>query len=378
MTLVLTGVRAQTPPWVGDPTSETFNIIIADTTDFQITGYSAEAGDYISVLYDSAGLLKVSSTVRYTGNSDTLVAYGDTGSDNGFEDGEIFTFYIWDSSANCQIYAITPTYLGGEQSFADGGEATVDNFMGTVNGFFYSHNYFCQSYSGAGTDPEPFKIGYFVDDTVFFSSAPGLDIDSASGAINTLNSQPGDYLITVSASPSCLLNDTLNISIGDGFNDSLPNNLSEGLLCSEQTIDFLLDSAYFSNGLEPYSINIMDTEAMSSINGNNPWVNDLGLGTYPVFITDALGCTDTLSLSVAHLENCDHPIITPELNDEFSTYYIDCAGELTIYNRYGQLVKSFLGPVSWDATDKNGELVPTGEYFIFCNEEKKEQVTVIR
>lgn len=370
----------QTVPWTVTPTTEEYHVIIPDTTSFVITGFNLEIGDYIAVQYDSASAkMKVGGMMQWNGTTDTITAYGDTGFEDGFKDSEIFEFVIWDASEDCIVRALTPTYQGGlEASFIDGGSTYLDALIGTANNLFYAHDYFCQNYSLGGVNPQAFQTGLFLGDTISFSSQLGLDLDTVSGEISTHTSMPGSYYVSFHVTESCMIDDSVQITIAESFNDALDSNLKQKIECDHSSVDFTLDSSYFSNGLPLYQIDIYSIVDNVLLNANTPSAMNLVEGNYEITITDGLGCVDTLSLAIVENDNCDNPVLTPELNDEYSTYTIDCSELIKIYNRYGQLIRKDQGPLVWDGSDNSGQLVVTGDYFIFCDDKKIETITVIR
>ena len=89
------------PNWEYIITNENHTIIIPDTADILVNGEPIEQGDYIGVFYDSLGTLKNGGYIIWTGATTVISAFGNdptTFDIEGFNNGEAFTWKMWDAS----------------------------------------------------------------------------------------------------------------------------------------------------------------------------------------------------------------------------------------------------------------------------------------
>ncbi|MBL4657839.1 MAG: gliding motility-associated C-terminal domain-containing protein [Flavobacteriales bacterium] len=171
-------------------------------------------------------------------------------------------------------------------------------------------------------------------------------------------------------------------------------------LCMKECVPVTVTcEASFTYSINGNAITVTNTSTgdYNSINWNfgdgSGWISSIG-NTYTYTYTQ--GGHHNISLAIGDVASpgiwCDSitvtclpggqiptiNIITPNsdgLNDDI---YIAC-GIIEIYNRHGVLVKNLTGPISWDATDNTGALVPMGEYIILCKDYNTvTHVTVIR
>ncbi len=191
--------------------------------------------------------------------------------------------------------------------------------------------------------------------------------------------QPTDFnvIARLKNDPSCFfILDELTVNIA---------GLSIDTLTKDETINEDDGEIYLclESGTPPFTINwqpnrgfLTDSLQVLCLN-NNFELTGLRAGVYAIQVTDALGCTGS---TVAKVDNPNRqrigfpekPLLTPNgdgMNDHLTftgiLLYPSDEVELTIYNRYGSVLRE--GPVTnydqlWDAK-WNGELVPPDTYF---------------
>ena len=79
----------------------------------------------------------------------------------------------------------------------------------------------------------------------------------------------------------------------------------------------------------------------------------------------------------SNLSDNSSAFFQPESNIN-NVFPINENAKVEVYNLRGVLVNEFLAPVNWDGKDNNGDLLPTGLYFVFLNGEKKYELTIVR
>ena len=93
------------PNWPYTVTSTNHTILIPDTVTIIINGNPIDAGDYIGVFYDSLGTLACGGYQIWQNNTTSIAAWGtEVGMNNGFTDGEMFKWKIWDISDSIEYY----------------------------------------------------------------------------------------------------------------------------------------------------------------------------------------------------------------------------------------------------------------------------------
>ncbi|MBK9257397.1 MAG: gliding motility-associated C-terminal domain-containing protein [Saprospiraceae bacterium] len=122
-----------------------------------------------------------------------------------------------------------------------------------------------------------------------------------------------------------------------------------------------------NSGVSPYNFNWIGLPDTGSV------LDDLGLGTYSVSITDANDCVLLISnLDVKNCvdtENCYKaiPVITPDGDFKNDLFVINCAGQspgdLTVFDRYGRIVYTQANyDNTWAGVDRSNNPLPEGAY----------------
>ena len=130
-----------------------------------------------------------------------------------------------------------------------------------------------------------------------------------------------------------------------------------------------------NGGDSPYSYSWSNGETTEDLTG-------LTQGQYDVVITDNLGCTLALSADVDEIVALALPsAMSPNgdgLNDAFFIMGIEGApsNALSITNRWGNVVYETVDYTNdWEGTNKNGENLPEGVYFVVFEVDGGEQHT---
>ncbi len=109
--------------WSVNPTSENHTILIPTSATIDINGTPLVNGDYVGVFFDQSGVLKCGGFIIWNGTNATISAYGaEDGEDNGFQEGENFSWKVWDISTLSTLNAAV-TY---DTNMPDLGEYTLD------------------------------------------------------------------------------------------------------------------------------------------------------------------------------------------------------------------------------------------------------------
>ncbi|MBL8001371.1 MAG: choice-of-anchor L domain-containing protein [Flavobacteriales bacterium] len=175
----------------------------------------------------------------------------------------------------------------------------------------------------------------------------------------------GTYSVLVSDASGCTWSDTLVINAppalevsadvlvhGNGYNISTPGG-SNGAIALTTT-----------GGTAPY------TYAWS--NGpSTAGVNALAAGTYTVLITDANGCTTTMTFTLTDPDGLAMPTgFSPNgdgANDSYVVQGLDAysSRQLIVFNRWGNVVyESPNYRNNWTGENSEGEQLPNGTYFV--------------
>ena len=77
----------------------------------------------------------------------------------------------------------------------------------------------------------------------------------------------------------------------------------------------------------------------------------------------------------------DNSTSTPYFNPSSvnnSLFPITENAAVEIYDVRGRLMNELQAPIDWNGSDSNGNILPTGLYFIFIDNEKKYEITLVR
>lgn len=132
--------------------------------------------------------------------------------------------------------------------------------------------------------------------------------------------------------------------------------------------NLFFDEATITFGVPPFSYSLKLDFSDKTFEFNTSQWNQLTPGNYQLSIIDQLGCNfiSDSKFNLPVIANCED-IFTPNGDGDNDTYYFDKSGSIEIYNTQGKLVTQFSAPSHWNGTDKNGSLVPIGNYAIYLN-----------
>jgi gliding motility-associated-like protein len=197
-----------------------------------------------------------------------------------------------------------------------------------------------------------------------FTSTSGLSLNSTTGTVNLLSSTPGTYLITYTTpGPLCPGSDSYTITIQDNPVVDAGEDIT---VCFKNSVTLQAtgaDSYTWNNGL------------MNGI----AYLPNIGVTEFIVLGSTSGGCVGTDTVLVTVIDDCENEdevvfwapnTFTPD-NDQFNqsfniifySGYDPFSFELTLYNRWGELIwESHDVNVGWDGTYNNGMKVPDGVY----------------
>ncbi|MCF8373902.1 MAG: T9SS type A sorting domain-containing protein [Bacteroidales bacterium] len=121
------------PGWYYEITNSQHSILIPNTISILLNGNPISQGDFLGVFYDSLGSMACGGYLSWTGQSDTLVAYGQTLGDNGFSTGEGMVWKIWRASNSVSAWAdvsYDTQNATDSGSFVNGGSSKLASLSG--------------------------------------------------------------------------------------------------------------------------------------------------------------------------------------------------------------------------------------------------------
>lgn len=171
----------------------------------------------------------------------------------------------------------------------------------------------------------------------------------------TNNNAPGTTLYTTSflvQIEPCLIVESLSYTI-------------ENKSC-RTGYDLSFDETSISFGEIPYTYSLTNSASSEIIQFSTAHWDQLSSGNYELNITDQLGCHYNFDkkISLSKINSCEE-IFTPNGDGDNDTFYFDKTGSIEIYNTQGIIVNQFQAPIHWNGADKNGKLVPIGNYAIY-------------
>ncbi|TAF11526.1 MAG: gliding motility-associated C-terminal domain-containing protein [Flavobacteriia bacterium] len=178
-----------------------------------------------------------------------------------------------------------------------------------------------------------------------------------SGNVSSFNvTAAGTYEVTVTnLDTSCTFTDSVNITLS-----SEPASIIAELITPAFSSDLasIQATAIGGFGIYEYSLNGLDWQS-------SPIFNNLSNGSYNIYVRDNKGCGLLLSNTIQTITYINY--FTPNgdgYNDSWNIYLpIEYEAVITIYDRYGKLLKQISPETSgWDGIF-NGELMPSTDYW---------------
>ncbi|MCF8373442.1 MAG: T9SS type A sorting domain-containing protein [Bacteroidales bacterium] len=299
------------PGWSYLNTGSNHTILIPDGVVY-VNSAPIEVGDYIGVFYDASGVLTCGGYTMWPGGGPTVVtAWGsETGVDNGFQPGEVFTWKIWKASLNLEFdafatYSPTPPF-NSQGTYATNSFSGIATLMTSNEIFPVITDVTC-----SGLDDGA------IDITINFGTSPYSFLWSNGATTEDLiNLPPGSYSVSVT--------DALAVSHSLSMVVDEPVELETDLLVDESNAFMCgaLAQAIPSGGTGLYSF-IWDDPAMQT----TAVASDLCPGTYHVIISDANGCQLDTALvidpnSITVTDTAINLVDTCLLNNAPDTAYI--------------------------------------------------------
>lgn len=372
--------RGQAVPWTVIPTSVSQTIRL-DKVDSSVS-YNMSfntIGDAIGVFYNQSGTYVCGGYLQLDGVTDVFTVYGNDAVDNGFQFNESFHFMFWRKEQNCIIDNPFGAMINAQ--YTTGLEDTLIIIGAMPASVSYPENWYCRF--NTGVLPIPMTItGTTFANLVITPVAPVPDgFDPGTGNFETFgNTASGVYRLDLSTLDNMCLADTFIVIAIDENLNSNPSITTTDLSCTIPLGTIDLDTSTIDIGTTPLAFQLTALTTNSTLNNTSGLFSNLDADNYQLIIKDLHGCADSINVTVnPNLQNCESKsfIITPLMANEHSTALLDWEGETTIYNAQGELIKTLTAPTSWDGTNKHGEVVKTGAYFIFNKDRKKLEVTVI-
>lgn len=381
----------QVPSWKVTPTGLEHRLIFPSGVIFMANSKPMEPGNYLGAFYDSSGVDVCIGKSIFTNTGDTMIVYGSDSPvppPNGISNGEPIILKVWDKNLNCVYFNANVSFSSGKGEFQAEESSVVSAIFVQTTSVKYYYDRFCFTSAEMPGITIP-EISPGFNQITFVASPAGLSIDQLTGKIDLASSEKGNYIIKV-VGDECVLQNTIEMSIVSEFSDD-DNILSQELACNEDSLYLNVGEEYFTGGIAPFSYLIEDVYGVST---STSQVVDLQLvkGEYILRIEDASSCYHTVSISVSTEDDCgpiptdfidsideanERNVLTPLLTGERSSIEIGCGG-FKVFNRFGQLEYESDETTSWNGRNQNEIVLPTGQFVIFCGEERWGEVTIVR
>ncbi len=215
-----------------------------------------------------------------------------------------------------------------------------------------------------------------IDLTVNSGTAPyTFDWSNGTNSEDLNDLIAGTYSVTITDASGCAFSDTWTITQNsaitlEGSATEFPNGYNvSGYHGTDGSID--LD---VTGGTEPYTYSWSNGSTDADQNG-------LAAGSYTVTVTDANGCSASMTIEITEPSDLVMPTgYTPNndgANDAFVVQGLDAypANTFVVLNRWGNVVYDRLNYTNdWRGENTAGEQLPNGTYFIILNVNDGERV----
>jgi len=292
-----------------------------------------------------------------------------------------------DAQVNGSNFSIVPgsispsTAQAVNSTAANGGTITIGNLQTGPYSFDIQDANGCSiTISGNFTGGQPASLTY--NDDIFclvdpnptativgtqggtFASSAGLTINATTGSVNLLTSTPGTYTITYTTpGPLCPGTDSYTITIQE---NPIVDAGEDVTVCYKNSVTLQ------ASGADSYTWN-------NGVMNGMAYLPNLGVTEFIVIGSSTGGCIGTDTVIVTVIDDCENEdevvfwvpnTFTPD-NDQFNqsfnivfySGYDPFSFELTLYNRWGELIwESRNVNIGWDGTYNNGMKVPDGVY----------------
>lgn len=263
-------------PWVVETNGPTQVLDVPSIWTVQVDSSIAGTGDALGVfVVDSNDVEVCVGAISLSDSTGYLTVYGQDSMSTGLSPGEKLAFRLYDQLNQCEFITVVALGDSGEVYFSPGDTTIVNSISAYSSSINYPITQSCE-------DEELFLYSdEFVP--VTYMGDQGLALDTLSGTVDVINSQPGNHVIALS-SEICLLEDSVMISIY-----ALPTLelIGDTISCEAENIELSVltdgNAVFWSTGDTSLS-----TSVMSPYSGNVSVMNDNGCNT-----------TDTFELSVS-------------------------------------------------------------------------------
>lgn len=228
-------------PWVVEGYGQTQVLSIPSIMTIQVDSVNAEYGDAIGVFtFDSNGVDVCLGAVLLSDSVAYLTVYGQENSGINLVPGEPLEFKLYDQTNQCEFINVTVMEDSGDVYFSPGDTTNVISVSAISSFISYPITESCQ-------DDE---LVLYSNEAVsaVYEGVQGLVLDTVSGAVDVLQSQPGNHVIFFNTE-ICLLQDSVIVSIY-----AIPTIEINGdtISCEAENIELTIntdgDSVVWSNG----------------------------------------------------------------------------------------------------------------------------------
>ena len=350
-------------------TNNTIIIFGCDDSDCSDANGVITPGDIIGIFYENVnGDLECGGSAVFNGTIPFAALSGwqtEFASDNGFEDGDPYIWYLFDTSGD--IYQLNPNYdlNQGVDYFTPGGFTVITNFeVGTILGsnddFYYSTQsgeYIIEVLAENGClasttilidQPSPIElISSEVSNPTCGGSINGtidIEISGGTGSYNYEWIGPLGDVISINEDLTALSPGTYSVTVTDENNCVFSNSFE---INNPETIEV-------SYSYEPISCNGENTSLTIEVNGGvPPYIidysgldpNNISSGFYTFSVTDDLGCLETFNVSISDPDGIaiNYPAVETV-----------CYGETNIPVDFSMSISGGNPPYSYEWFDNNG------------------------
>lgn len=277
-------------PWNYKVTGTNHTILLDENLVIEAPGYSGSG--VLGVFYDSIGVDVCAGYVELNRATDYLIAYGESGSNDGLASGDTFKFKLWDSKRKCVYEDVSVEYeLSNDTphsgTFVSDGISNVAMVEARALPVEYPVALICPGDSLIS----PVSLNNNALQDITFSAEDGLEINSRTGRIDGQASLPGSYTVMIK-SQFCISSPTQTIRVSPYRDVTIPD---QQLKCPNERINI--------RSLPGEAADVWSASA--SVDGDS----SLGTGKHNIIFESPDGCTIEKAIQIL-----DYP--EPELQFE--------------------------------------------------------------
>lgn len=223
-----------------------------------------------------------------------------------------------------------------------------------------------------------FEFELAINQTCNYTDVEVYSIDSEIASVNWSNGKTGfinrftedqQVIVEVVDANGCVASDTVQVE--------LVRLEVEGL------VPEVNEATCWENGQVAISnlpANI-DVELINTVNQNVEHdLENVPEGIYTLVLSNDLGCKSAWSDEILIEQDClnNYPVFTPDGDGIEDDYFIPHEGRIQIFDRNGVLIRDMEAPAYWDGKDRNGDLVPMGNYMLVTDKSRVVNITIVR